>query len=207
MQNELLVHTIFFPAELQWNHHLKTNECKESVVYKLRIAWHDSLFFAPSILHPLIYLAWLIPFLSLRFQVLTAASMKYRVFWDVAACSHFEVDRRFRGAYCLHHQDDDGPDDEGSTHLWNVDQLRRDYTTLHPTRLNFTVSLHNNVTDLYSYPILLYLRVSQWSTYKKYHRPTYRSHYIYIPYYLNDPVYKCLSILYISVILVFLYIS
>jgi hypothetical protein len=32
------------------------------------------------------------------FQVLTAASMKFRVFWDVAPCSHIEVDRRFRGA-------------------------------------------------------------------------------------------------------------
>jgi hypothetical protein len=29
-----------------------------------------------------------------RFQVLTAASMKFRVFWDVAPCSHV--------AYCLH---------------------------------------------------------------------------------------------------------
>jgi hypothetical protein len=29
-----------------------------------------------------------------RFQILTAASMKFRVFWDV------EVDRRFKGAYC-----------------------------------------------------------------------------------------------------------
>jgi hypothetical protein len=30
--------------------------------------------------------------------------MKFRVFWDVALCSHVEVDRRFRGAYYLHHQ-------------------------------------------------------------------------------------------------------
>jgi hypothetical protein len=37
-----------------------------------------------------------------RFQVLTAASMKFRVFWDVAPCSHVEVYRHFRGAYCLH---------------------------------------------------------------------------------------------------------
>jgi hypothetical protein len=42
-----------------------------------------------------------------RFQVLTEASMKFTVFWDVAPCSHVEVDRRFRGAYCLHHQGDD----------------------------------------------------------------------------------------------------
>jgi hypothetical protein len=36
-----------------------------------------------------------------------AASMNSRVFWDVAPCSHVEVDRRFRHAYCLHHQDDE----------------------------------------------------------------------------------------------------
>jgi hypothetical protein len=34
-----------------------------------------------------------------------------RVFWDVAQFSPVEVDRRFRGAYCLHHR----PDDGGST--------------------------------------------------------------------------------------------
>jgi len=39
-----------------------------------------------------------------RFQVLTAASMK---FVDIALCSHVEVYRRFRGAYCLHRQDDE----------------------------------------------------------------------------------------------------
>jgi hypothetical protein len=26
------------------------------------------------------------------------------VFWDVAPCSVVEIDRRFRGAYCLHYQ-------------------------------------------------------------------------------------------------------
>jgi hypothetical protein len=28
------------------------------------------------------------------------------VLWDVAPCSLVEIDRRFRGAYCLHHQGD-----------------------------------------------------------------------------------------------------
>jgi hypothetical protein len=32
--------------------------------------------------------------------------VKCGVFWDVAPCSQVEVDRRFRGAYCLHHQGD-----------------------------------------------------------------------------------------------------
>jgi hypothetical protein len=41
----------------------------------------------------------------LIFQVLTAASMKIRVFRDVAPCSD-EVDRRFRGAYCFCQGDD-----------------------------------------------------------------------------------------------------
>jgi hypothetical protein len=41
-----------------------------------------------------------------RFQVLTAASTKMAVFWDVAPCSLVEVYRLFRGACCLHHQDD-----------------------------------------------------------------------------------------------------
>jgi hypothetical protein len=42
-----------------------------------------------------------------RIQVLTAARVM-TVFWHVVPCSLVEIDRRFRGAYCLHHQGDDG---------------------------------------------------------------------------------------------------
>jgi hypothetical protein len=52
--------------------------------------------------------------MNVRFQVPTAASMEFRAFWDVAPCSHVEVDRRFIGAYCLHHH---RPDNGGITHL------------------------------------------------------------------------------------------
>jgi hypothetical protein len=38
--------------------------------------------------------------------------MKLTALWGLQAFSVVEVDRRFRGAYCLHYQ--------GSTHLWNV---------------------------------------------------------------------------------------
>jgi hypothetical protein len=38
-----------------------------------------------------------------RFQVLTAAIMKFRLFWDVAHCKLVLIDRRFRGACSLHH--------------------------------------------------------------------------------------------------------
>jgi hypothetical protein len=48
-------------------------------------------------------LTHMIMVISVRYQVLTAASLKITVFWD----SLVEVYRRFRGAYCLHHQGDD----------------------------------------------------------------------------------------------------
>jgi hypothetical protein len=57
--------------------------------------------------------------------------LKFKVFWDMAPCAHIEVERYFRGAYCLHHH----PDDGGSMHLWNVSQLKCDYMAVHPRRL------------------------------------------------------------------------
>jgi hypothetical protein len=68
-----------------------------------------------------------------RFHVLTAVSTKIVAFWDIAPWSLVEIDRRFRGEYCLHHRGD-RPDDGGSTHLWNVGLLQRDYTALCPRR-------------------------------------------------------------------------
>jgi hypothetical protein len=43
-------------------------------------------------------------FKIVRFQFLTAVSMKMAVLWVVEQCSLVEVYRRFRGVYCLHHQ-------------------------------------------------------------------------------------------------------
>jgi hypothetical protein len=48
---------------------------------------------------------------------------KIRAFWDVTLCSVMEVDRRFRGAYYLHHQGD----------------VLRYYTALHSTRCNLHI--------------------------------------------------------------------
>jgi hypothetical protein len=42
--------------------------------------------------------------IHVRFQVLTAASMKMRTFYHIAPCSLVEVYRKFRGACCLRHQ-------------------------------------------------------------------------------------------------------
>jgi hypothetical protein len=64
--------------------------------------------------------------------------MKIRAFWNIVPCHLALVDQRFGGVYCLHHQGNermnDGPDDESSTHLWNVGLLR-DCTALYPTWL------------------------------------------------------------------------
>jgi len=60
------------------------------------------------------------------FQVLTAASMNMTAFCNIAPCSLVEVDRRFRGYYCLHHQGDDW----GSTQVWNAGLLQQDYMAL-----------------------------------------------------------------------------
>jgi hypothetical protein len=56
---------------------------------------------------------------DVRFQVLSAASMKMAVFYDVAPCSLVDVYRRFRGACFLHYQSDESltyrPDDGRKT--------------------------------------------------------------------------------------------
>jgi hypothetical protein len=62
---------------------------------------------------------------STRVQVLTSENVKRTAFWE-APNSPLKADRRFWGAYCLHHR----PDDWGSTQLCNVCLLLRDYTAL-----------------------------------------------------------------------------
>jgi hypothetical protein len=71
----------------------------------------------------------IIRYTYMTFQVLTAASVNTAEFWDIAPCTLVTVDRRFRSAYCLHHQ---GRDDGGK----NVGLLQRDYTALYYRRLS-----------------------------------------------------------------------
>jgi hypothetical protein len=70
--------------------------------------------------------------INVRFQVLMVLSMKMIAFSDIALCSLVEVDQHFRGVYYLAHC----PDDGGSTYLWKVGLLERDYTALYPRRLS-----------------------------------------------------------------------
>jgi hypothetical protein len=60
-------------------------------------------------------------------------------FWDIAPSNLVGVDRRFRGAYCLHHQGYDyHPDDGGSMHIWNVGILATLHGAISQEALIFT---------------------------------------------------------------------
>jgi hypothetical protein len=50
--------------------------------------------------------------------------------WDIASCSLFAVDWRFRGAYCFII----GAISGGRTHLWNIGILQQDFTALSSRR-------------------------------------------------------------------------
>jgi hypothetical protein len=68
---------------------------------------------------------------EITFQVLTAASMT-TAFWETAPHSLVKAQWHFIGAYCLHHD----PDDGGSKHLQNVSPLLWDDTAEYPRRLS-----------------------------------------------------------------------
>jgi hypothetical protein len=87
---------------------------------------------------------------SVRFQVLTAASMKFRfAFWDVLPCKIF-FDRRFRDTCC--------------TLLWNVGR-KLFYRAVHPRRQTWTSLLprlyfikRNNKCNIH----IAWCRKGQW---------------------------------------------
>jgi hypothetical protein len=89
----------------------------------------------------------------LRFQVLTAASVKMDVFCVVAPCNLVEVYRRFRHACCLHHQGDE----------YSVYQTTRrnnpEDSHLHPQSV-FPLKIRYQISRPYKkYIILLYILI------------------------------------------------
>jgi hypothetical protein len=81
-----------FPTllSLSWITKIFEHKFKITVKFLSRITmW--SAFFLPS-RHPLNLV---------RFEVLSAISVKVVAFWNVASCSLVKIDRRFRGAYSL----------------------------------------------------------------------------------------------------------
>jgi hypothetical protein len=69
-------------------------------IFRIFTPFSRSLVLSSTYLHTYLFLV--------RFQVLRATNMKMIFFWDVAPCSLVDIDRRFTGAYCLHHQGDQG---------------------------------------------------------------------------------------------------
>jgi hypothetical protein len=67
-----------------------------------------------------------------RFQSLTAASMKMSVLWNVAPCDLIEVHRRFRGAWLPVIRPTRRHDDGGRRLSWNLSKLLLDYTEQQP---------------------------------------------------------------------------
>jgi hypothetical protein len=89
-----------------------------------------------------------------RVQVLTAASRTMTAFWNIVPCSLVEVDRRFRGAYCFHHQEND----EHTTHLRNFNEITWYYIPegyhygVHVfPKLVFFISFNRSSTLIYIY--------------------------------------------------------
>jgi hypothetical protein len=76
-------------------------------------------------------------------------SEKFKVFCDVAPCSHVELTdvSEVRTASVIRAM---RPDDEGSTNLRNVGQLQRDYQALHHRRLHTRLreNLKSHILDL-----------------------------------------------------------
>jgi hypothetical protein len=88
-----------------------------------------------------------------QFQRRNMQHQKMTVFWDVAPCSLLEIDRRFRGACCLHDRCDDG----GSKHLWNIGQFLRDCTATSQKAVIFVLAAVRtpNITWK-TFPLLVY---------------------------------------------------
>jgi hypothetical protein len=111
---------------------LPTEKAYHSFLFCVHILHFQTCIHFSSISFPCNLYDYEIAYENMRFQVLTAASMKFRfVFWDVLPCKII-VNRRFRGTCCLHHQ--------GSTYLWNVGQ-QLFYMALHPRSQNLNFSL------------------------------------------------------------------
>jgi hypothetical protein len=75
----------------------------------------------------------------MRFQVLTAVSMKMAVFCVVVPCSLVEVHRRFRGSCCPRHQggvSDDGGSNPSETSVNFYQTTRRN--NAEDSHLNYT---------------------------------------------------------------------
>jgi hypothetical protein len=103
--------------------------------------------------------------LVVRFEILTAVTLKSTAFWDVTQCSLVGVYQRYGEMYWFHLQDQRvsqassrkmpvclfglifDPEDGGNTFLRNVDKFLPNYMASHPT--SFLIMVTKRIT--YSY--------------------------------------------------------
>jgi hypothetical protein len=95
-------------------------------------------------------------------SIITGPSM---CIWDITLCSLIEVDRHFRGTFCLHHP---YPDGWGSTHLWNIGLLLQDSTAQYPRKSSTlyveTRKLSYNIDDSVTAICISISATISWST-------------------------------------------
>jgi hypothetical protein len=68
-----------------------------------------------------------------------AKTMKISVLWDVAPCCLVDIDRRFRGAYCLHYKGEAVSSSETSVSIYQI------------TRRNIPEDSHVRPEELFEY--------------------------------------------------------
>jgi hypothetical protein len=85
--------------------HKQRRECKHITIFN-RLIQHSVTSAGDSDFNAICVCRHEILTISRGFQVLTAAGVKMSVLRDVVSYSLVDIDGRFRGAYCLHHDDD-----------------------------------------------------------------------------------------------------
>jgi hypothetical protein len=83
------------------------------------------------------------------------AASKKAIFWDVAPCSLTEIDKHFRGAYCLHHQGTHHPDNGGNKCQWVNFYETTEHSIPENSLSPMLVNLLEFITTLYMFPIIL----------------------------------------------------
>lgn len=74
---------------------------------------------------------------------------EYGYFCDALQCSLVDMDRHFRGSYCLHFwRDERSPDDVGNKFLWNVGQYMPDTAVQYPSRQPYSTACYTNVLEV-----------------------------------------------------------
>jgi hypothetical protein len=99
-----------------------------------------------------------------RFQVLTAASVKMTVFWDVTPYSLEESDLRFRGVYFFHHQGIDNIPEDSHLRANNLLRFKQAFWSVVFHGLFYVISIFSYVHKIVPVTFLLSVRRVSYSS-------------------------------------------